>query len=242
MKLFVDKKLFKKTFWYSLSFFALLFIFSEIFSRILQYAANKIPITVITTAEQVGEYASSTYGYLILILVTIILFIVLQLYNYSFFENLIWNTITKKKTTMKTTNKFLGLFLLMSLILGLLAGIVFLLISLLPDSLIKMGVAIFYLACFFAFYLLSISFASFANTHLIFKSIKDSYKIGIKRIDLTIFPLIMMLAIAIAVNLLLLLFQWLPDIALLVLESIVIAAYFAWARIYLSNSLKSVKF
>jgi len=244
--LYVDKDIYKKVFLYNLGFFVLFFIIAEIFSKIFASISVKITslagIGDILALEEAAVQTTGVGNLVSFLLFAIILFILIELYNYSFFENLIWNTIFKKKTTFKNTNKFLGLNVLLGIILTALVLIMFFIISKLPDNLIKIGVAVFYLAVLFAFYLLYVGYISFGKTHEIVRSLKNAFNIGVKRLDLTIMPLVIATVISAVINLILLLFTWLPEIGFLILQGIVLAAYVAWFRMYLANALKSVKF
>ena len=243
----VEKELFLKIFLYGLSFFLLFSVITEIFTRLFGYLSLKATaysmLTKIATlpTEQVVAPAEGLYGLIVTMFIVIALFIVVQLYNYSFFENLIWNTISKKKTTFKNTTKFLGLTILLLIIFAIIAAILFLILTKLPAPSTIVGVYIFYLILLFMGYILYVAYFSFAKTHEIFRSIKNTYVVGIKRLDLTIIPILFILVIGILLNFLLLLFASLPVFINTIMQSIVFAAYLAWFRIYLSDALKAVK-
>ena len=244
----IDKKTFKQVFLYGVCFFILFYAVAKIFSFVFQKINVKL-ISITGTAdlttlaeEQLIPALSSAKSVIFLIFAVSFLFLILEIYNYSFFENLMWNTIFKKKTTWKNTNKFLGLNIILTAIFLLVIALIFLLISKLPGNLIKFGAMMFYLVILFAFYLLFVGYISFGKTHEIFKSVKNAFVIGVKHLDLTIIPLLIATIISIIINLVFSLFTWLPDAILLSLQAVIFAAYLAWFRIYLSNALKSVKF
>ncbi len=238
----VDKNIFRKTFIYSLLFFPSVFIIGEIFTRLFQAVGAKLPGAQNNISpEQLASQAGSSNQILYLYLFLVFLFFAVQLYNYSFFENLNWNTIFGKKTTLNNTNKFLVLTISLGAILTSAVLLIFLVISKLPDSLTKAGVIFFFLSILFAFYFLYIGYISFGRTHEIIRSIKNAFIIGVKRLNMTIIPMVIAAIIGLLINGLLLLLSWLPGVALSIVEAITLAAYIAWFRIYLADSLKSVK-
>lgn len=236
--LYVDKKLFNKLFYYAILFFLLFFSSSFIFTYIIQSLSSGLQNGVAEDASQIN----SAYGSVSLIFFTVIFFIIFEIYLYSFFENISWNSIFGKATNLKNTNKFFLLNLLLILILVTIELAIFSVISLLPQVLIQPGVYLFYLSVLFAFYILYIGYVSYGKTHLIKKSIINSFKIGIKELGITIYPLIAATIISVVLNLGLDLLVWFPDWIKLPVQGIVLAAYMAWFKIYLSNVLKSVKF
>lgn len=236
----VEKELFKKVFAYSIVFFALFAIIGEVFTRIFAAISAKLPVAGITESD-IGAAAGAAeglYGILFALILLFLLFMLLQLYNYSFFENLIWNTIFRKKTTFRNTNKFLGLNIILIIIFAVLLGAVFLVLAKLPAALMEAGIVVFYLAVLLAVYLAYTGYISFGKTHEIFRSIKNTYFLGIKKLNLTIIPLVIAVIIGIAMNFILMLFASLPAIANTVIQTIAFAAYLAWFRIYLANALK----
>lgn len=242
----------KKTFWtlflYGVISFTVMFILLTCFS--LSSASLTEKITKISDSiaiptdlnSNIDVSGTSLDTYLTLMLINYFVFIILLLYSYAFFENLIWNNIFKKKTTFRNTSKFLGLTLLLFIILGLIDAGIFFLVTLLPETMLNFGIGLFYLTVFFSIYLFFVGYISFGQTQKVFRSIKNSFKIGIGKLKTTWIPLLIIIILTLAVNLVLLLFNALSAALLTVVQAVAYAAFAAWLRIYLANTLKSVKF
>ncbi len=244
--LYVDKQLFKTVFMYGVFFFAVFFSLSEIFSRILGVVSTKISslagITEITmlTAEQAEGVAPIT-SLLLLIVFVIVLFFIVQFYNYAFFENLIWNTIIKRKTTFKNTNKFFALNILLTAIFAVLLSVLFIALVSVPEQLLVISTMLFYLALLFSIYLIYTGYLNFSKSNEILSSIKAVYTTGIKKLNITIKPLFFVLIVGLLANIILLPFMNLPEIIALIVQIVVLSAYLAWFRIYITKALKAVK-
>ncbi len=242
----VDWKVFKKLVAYNISFFIAFLLIFNIFSFITSGITSKLSANAgydasKLTVESLKISQPNVGGLMFVLLVLVFLLIVVQMYNYSFFENKIWNIIFNKKTTFRNTSKFLLLNLLMTTIFSAMLFIIFAVISKFQGNLIKIGVMVFYLALLFCIYLIFVGYWAFGRTHLVIKSLREVYNTGVKRIDLTVLPLIVSIIVFIIVNLILKVFSLLSEMILLILSSITLVAYLAWFRLYLTNALKSVK-
>ena len=239
----INRELWTKISLYGILFFAALFVVVSLFSNILANATDAIlGVTaqfVQPGSEEFIAQAASVQGTLLYVISVIIIFVVLLIYLYSFTENLIWNTIFKKKTTFKNTNKFLLLNILLTIIFVLIAIVVFLLIA----NFGLVGAIIFYLVAFFSIYLMYVGFISFGKTHKILKSVRNAFVVGIKKLKITLVPLLISVVIGLAVNAILIVITPLvPEAVFIALDAVAISIYMGWFRIYLSNVLKSVKF
>jgi len=228
---------------FSAAFFLIIQLFGAvsgfIFSKITE-SSGAVSLENIDSANLEG-YSSQMYGFLFLFISNIIIFAAALAYTYSFFENKIWNTIFGKKTDFKNTSRFLGLNIVMSVIFSIVLFVLFSLIAKFLYGIPKLGSIIFFSVLLFSVYLFFVGYWSFGKTHEVFRSLKNIYLVGIKRIDLTIFEMIFALVVAVLLNLILLLFSWLPETVYLVLTVIGLQVYFSWFRLYLTNALKSVK-
>ncbi len=250
MELFknIDKKEYQRLFWYGAVFYGLFFLVSELFVKKIESSVAKV-LAVIgvsdvsqLTADQVNAYAPQVTGILWGILLFGVLFVIVQAYNYSFFENLMWNTIFKKKTTFRNTNTFLGLNVVLGIIFSAILFILFLAVTQFPQSVLPFGIGLFFVAIFFSVYLLYVSYISFAKTHLVFRSVKNAFEIGFGALKITFMPLLIGIVIGVIVNAALLLLSFLPSLVNFIVQGITLSAYLAWFRIYFANALKGVKF
>lgn len=243
----IDKSLFKKIFLYSILFCIAFFLIVQLFGAVSSLVSSKIMSAAGVTdiadidAAALETYSSQISGLLFLFISMGIIFTAIMAYNYSFFENKIWNTIFSKKTDFKNTSKFLGLGISLAVIFSAVLIALFFIIAKLLSSLPKTGAAIFYFAVLFCIYLLYVGYWAFGKTHHVLKSVKSTYSIGIKRLDLTVVQLTAALIIGILLNILLLLFSWMPDFIYLLLSVVALMLYMSWFRLYLTNALKSVK-
>ena len=243
----VDWKVFRKISICNLSFFILFILIFNVFSFISKGVSSRLAANLGVsdlskiTAETLKASQPNIGGFVFILLAMTILVMIVQLYNYSFFENKIWNIIFNKRTTFKNTSKFILLNISLTLIFSAIMLVIFALISRFQGGLIKIGVTIFYLALLFCIYLIFIGYWAFGRTHLVIKSIKEVYNVGVKRIELTVIPLIASVIVFIAINLILKVFSLLSEGVLLVLSTIMLVAYLAWFRLYMTNALKSVK-
>ena len=243
----VDMNKFKKIWFLGIIYIAIVFVLFVSFSSLFGSTAQKIlPYTqVASVADLTNQNVDSIYGILWFIVFLLVLFVALQLAAYAFFEHTIWNVIFGKKTTAKSTGKFLGFSLLMSLLLAVAVGGVFLVISFissLSTSLAKPGAWTFYLAASYGLYALFIGFIVFTKTHVVFKSIPETFAVSFKKLKHTGIPFVISVIILLATNAIIALFAWLPKPAFSTLIAVSFAAYLAWFRLYLVESLKSVKF
>ncbi len=228
----IDKKLFKEATLYGVLFFAVTYAIS--------FVLTLLYTTLGATVQSVGaeQGAKIAYFAMFMLVVSIILFLL----DYAFFEYLIWNIIYKKKTKFNNVVKFSGLIVSLMAIFGAINGIIFFIISKFPDSVVKLGVSIFFLGVLLSLYLMYIGFISFTQHQKIGIAIKQTFSIGIGKLGVTIYPLVISVVVGAIVNIILYLFNWLPQPVLYALQGVAFAAYLAWFRIYLANSLKSVKF
>lgn len=244
----IDKKSFKLTTMYNLFFFIASFALLQIFAAVTKLLAGKLGLLIgpdaisQLTTETAKAPLLSANSLLLFMFVLAIGFILGTFYLYAFFENLSWNTIVHKSTNFKNTSKFLALFILSLLSLVLIDAAVFFLATLFGGILMNIIAIFFFICVLFSAYLLYVSYISFAHTHEIFKSIKNMFVIGVTKIKLTWLPLIIALVIGILINLILLLFTWTGVYIYTSLQVLSISVYIAWFRLYLANSLKSVKF
>jgi hypothetical protein len=239
----VDKKLFNSLFLYGTVMLLLLLIIPNLFQAIMKGPTSKI--IAVTQGQDLAKLTEAQLtaigSSLWIVLILLILFLVIEAYIYCFFESNMWNMIFGKKITFKSTNKFLVLNLILGIIFVTLNYFILAVVGKFSESLMWIGLTIYFIIALFAVYLLYISYVSFGRTHELFKSINNIYSIGIKHIKSGIVPFIVAVIVMIAVNLIMLLFTSLNNIIFIVIESLVIAAYLAWFRIYFSNALKSVK-
>lgn len=238
-----DKETFAKITLYGILSIVTLYIIAKLSSFTFGVLAGKVnpaaQADIATLTQEQGiTMMSSAKGYLFLTFVLAAIFIILMVYDFVFFENLIWNTIFKRKTTFKNTNVFLALAALSSILLGIVLFIIFAFISRLPGQSIKVGAAVFAVIFIYAIYLLFISYVSYGRTQKIIRSIKNMPAVGIKNWK----PFVVSLIVFVMVNVVLLILRLFPSPVYLTIVGIAFSAYLAWFRIYLTNSLKAVKF
>ena len=138
------------------------------------------------TVENFGPAASATTGWMKLFIASSFVFVLALIVSFAFFENKIWHTLVHKKTNKKNMIKFILFNVIDIIVLVLILAVVFLLVSRLPESSIQLGMILFYLLALFSIYLIYIGRLSFAKTGKIMTAVKDSFKIGIGKIDMTL--------------------------------------------------------
>ncbi len=232
---------FKKIFLYSASFILMFFVLFAVFSfvstKISENAANGADLADIQTE---ASASSSVYFAVLSIFILLILTIILSIYSFSFFENLCWNTLEKTKTTFKSVNKFLLLTLMDLIIFTAVNWLVFLILSLLPETLLGVGAFLFYVCVALSMYFMSVSWFLFSKSNSIIKSMQKMFSVGFNLRKVYWFW-IGAIVLTVVSELLYLAFTVFNETVQTVLEGLVFVAFVTWYRISLSNTLKSEK-
>jgi len=161
--------------------------------------------------------------------------------NYSFFKGYIYNRLVGSKYTLKYLFKsigfvfFLGLF---TLIIAIIFGGIALLLVNLGSVIITIYTVFLLLLIFFLMYLTVLWYINFAATHKIWKGFKLMIQNGIFGIKKFLLPLLIILLIFFALNLVLLPFSFLPNTIYLTLTLIFFLFYLTWMNIYIYNIQK----
>ncbi len=235
----VQPEVFKKVWLYGTLSFVAFLLLTQFFGAFFQEAL----VSFLPSLQAAVTSPSKILVVLLLTILTIVLFFASLVYSYSFFENLIWNTILHKKTTFKNTSQFLLLNILLFILVSLIILLAYVLYTLLySKGWPKLGFTILSFVVLYTIYTLMVGYISFAHTQKVLRSVKNAFVIGIKKLDITIFPFVIAIAMGAVLNLILLLFKGLPLNINLFVSGVVFAAYMAWFRIYFANTLESVKF
>ncbi len=185
-------------------------------------------------AEGLEQYAALKGAMYLFLIYSAILFILILL-AYSLFQGLIWNTVLKKRFTWKYFGKF-SLLNLIWVLAWLIISI--LLLFILKDAVIIL-VILTYVLLFVMFYLTTILYVMFTKKRKMWQSIKDTFNIG-KRVHLFILPYLLVLGLFIVLNLVLIIFSLLPQQIYMFINLIILLAFFAWFRFYISDVIMKV--
>jgi hypothetical protein len=241
------KEMFQNVFLYStlgiVSFFIITEFFNFIFKVLGTNISEKINAQTFAGIEtQIAPGTEATLPLLGLLIFVVMLFFVLLLFNFSFFENLTWNIIFKKKTNIRNTLKFSVLVLLLGLILSALNLILFMSVSKIPESMLTIFSTILLLLILFSLYLMYVGFISFANNQKILPAVKNTFTIGFGKLNKTWKALLVAVVILLLLNIVTWIFSWTPELIQLIVQALVFALYVSWFKLYLVHALRSVSF
>lgn len=162
-----------------------------------------------------------------------ILIMLLLLLVYYITRYLIWSIILKEKYNLKKLLRFI--------LLGLLWCLIFLIIAVLNFALIRQrGEAFYFVIIPIFLYLTPILYISFLKSNKIWKSLKNSLKIGFKKIHLFILPVLLIAAAALILSMISYLVVYLGAIIQNIILLILLLAYLAWARQYFAEVVNKI--
>ncbi len=219
--------------------YGLLLFFFRIYQNLLAKLLVKMPNPDIlqsldVTNTQLTQTLASLKGiFFWLIIYTIILFILI-FSVWCLFKGLIWNQVFNQKFTFKFYKKFL------------LVNLLWLLIWLLPTVLFFIFVKQNALAYLLIIMLILIIYSTYIlyvksiKIKKVKKIIKETFRIGFKRIYHFIIPAIVMILFFLILMQFYWIFKGLSQVLQAVIFLIILIVFIAWTRFYMANILRSV--
>ena len=201
---------------------------NEISPDLLENPANLSP-------ENAAETAALIKGFVVSVIACTLLLLVFLLIVWSFSRGIIWNMVFKKGFTFKYYRKFLLLNLLW--FAAWLIPVVLIIASLKRKPSAMVLLIIFVLFC----YLTALIYIIFTKNNLIWESIKEVFKLGFGKIQFFILPCIFLILTMAVISLILWPTHFFPQKAYLVISTVSMVLYLAWARFYIADVVKSIK-
>ncbi len=228
---------------YDLIFFSISFLSLFLFGRYLQNKSIELNLISIDKLigmppEELALFSSQLKGFLMAMIIGFLLVALIVFLSMCIFKALIWFKVAKKKITLNDISKFTLLNLLWFLIWSVLAVVLFWFMK--KQLLAPLFIVIALLMMHFT-NLLYIFFSDSKGLGAKLGVIKESFKFGIKKFHLFIFPYFIMLVVFLMILQLYWLYSFMPESIQSILTSIILLTYLAWSRMYLYSVVKGMK-
>lgn len=219
--------------------YGLIIICFRIYQYFLEKLFVKMPSTSLlqsldaTSAQLTQTLAALKAVFFWLILYSVLLFIVILLI-WCLFKGLIWNQIFNKKFTFKFYKKFL--------LVNLLWVVIWLIPIVLFFIFVKQNVLVYLLIIVFILmiYLSYILYIESIKQKKIKEIIKETFRIGFKKIYYFIIPGIVMVILFFILMQLYWLFKGLSQVVQAIIFLIILIVFIAWTRFYVVNVVEGI--
>lgn len=223
---------------YDLIFFSISFLSLFLFGKYLQNKSielNLIPMDQLIglPPEELALFSSQLKGFLMAMIIGFLLVALIVFLSMCIFKALIWFKVVKKKIGLNDISKFTLLNLLWFLIWFVLAVVLFWLMK--KQLLSPFFIVIVLLMMHFT----NLLYIFFTDSRSL-NAIKESFKFGVKKVHLFIFPYFVMLIVFLVVLQLYWLYSFMPESVQSLITSVVLLTYLAWSRMYLYSVVKNI--
>lgn len=219
--------------------YGLIVFFFRIYRQILAKLFVKMPSIALLqsldpTNPQVTQVFAMLKGVIFwLVSYTILLFIIILLV-WCLFKGLIWNQVFNQKFTLKFYKKFL--------LVNLLWIVIWLIPIILFFIFVKQNVLVYLLIIIFVLmiYLTYILYIESIKKTKIKKIIKETFRVGFKKIYHFIIPIIVMVIVFLLLMQLYWLFKGLSQVVQTIIFLIILIVFIAWTRFYMVNIVEGI--
>jgi len=204
---------------------------------LMQAQADKIDITGLQSAVaaetpdlmQMQAMVGELQAFLIMVIVTAVLFFIVALFSYSFSRSLIWNYLLKKKLRI---GKYLK-FVVLNLMLVIPAAVLSLLPFVFIGASVIVSAVLFYIVMTAVAYFVFMLYMEYTKTGKIFASIGNAFKRINEKTAVSYLLCLLAFGVLMVVYLLI---SWLGKMEIVgatIFFLILALLYFAWMRLYI---------